>query len=111
LLILFLFNYYIFNFSADIISNRQLYRVKSAPLRRRLSLGIASYSSDQSINIDYCGESQGCLIVPQHCNNDAKCDYTLSWQGIDEDTVKFHLIARAQGFVGVGFSNDDKRVI
>lgn len=96
---------------ADIVSNRQLYRVKSSPLRRRLSSGLIPYSSDHSINTDYCGESQGCLIVPQHCNNDGKCDYTLAWQGTDEDTIKFNLIGRSQGFVGVGFSRDDKRVI
>ncbi len=111
LIFLFKFNYFFFYCRADIVSNRQLYRVKSAPLRRRLSSGIIPYAADQSINIDYCGESQGCLIVPQHCNNDAKCEYTLSWQGVDSETVKFHLVARAQGFVGVGFSNDEKRVI
>ena len=72
--------------------------------------GVIPYASDQTINIDYCGESQGCLIVPQHCNNDAKCEYALSWQTLDEDTAKFQIIARAHGFVGVGFSNDEKRV-
>lgn len=97
-------------FRADIVSNRQLFRVKSAPLRRRLASGLIPYGSDQSINIDYCGESQGCLIVPQQCNNDAKCEYALSWQGLDDQAVKFHLIARAQGFAGVGFSNDERRV-
>ncbi|CAF1353048.1 unnamed protein product [Rotaria sp. Silwood1] len=96
-------------FRADIVSNRQIYRVKSAPLKRRLAFGINPYSEDQSINIDYCGESQGCLIVPQHCNNNAKCEYALSWQVLDEDTVKFHIVARANGFAGVGFSNDEKR--
>jgi hypothetical protein len=30
---------------------------------------------------------------------------------LDENTVKFNLIARVQGFTGVGFSNDEKRVI
>ena len=112
---------------ADVVSNRQLYRVKSQPLKRvssslwpliftfiddvqRLSSGVIPYAADQSINIDYCGESQGCLIVPHQCNNDAKCEYTLSWQVIDNDTAQFHIIARAQGFVGVGLSNDEKRV-
>ncbi|CAF1094588.1 unnamed protein product [Adineta steineri] len=95
-------------FKADIISNRQLYRVKSAPLKRRLASGVVPYL-DRSINIDYCGESQGCLIVPQQCNNDAKCEYTLSWQVPNEDSARFHIVARAQGFVGVGFSNDEKR--
>lgn len=103
--------FFFFLSRADIISNRQLYRVKSTPLRRRLSSGILPYSSDHSINIDYCGETQGCLIVPQQCNNNGKCEYTLAWEGIDEDTAKFHLVGRAQGFVGVGFSNDEKRVI
>ncbi|CAF4389688.1 unnamed protein product, partial [Rotaria sordida] len=50
-------------FRADVVSNQQIYRVKSAPLRRRLAPGIIPYSEDQSINIDYCGESQCCLIV------------------------------------------------
>ncbi|CAF3555241.1 unnamed protein product [Rotaria socialis] len=95
-------------FRATVVSNRQLYRLISAPLKRRLSSEIIPYH-DQSINIDYCGESQGCLIVPQQCNNDAKCDYALSWQAIDAETAKFHIVARAQGFVGVGFSNDEKR--
>jgi hypothetical protein len=80
-----------------------LFRVK------RVASGVIPYAIDQSINIDYCGESQGCLIVPQQCNNDAKCEYTLSWQVLNEDTARFHIIARAQGFVGVGFSNDEKR--
>jgi hypothetical protein len=103
--------------------------VKSAPLRRvsfysfifqfyknlffylkRLASGAIPYTSDQSTNIDLCGESQGCLIVPQHCNNDAKCEYALSWQVLSDDTAKFHIVARAQGFAGVGFSNDEKRV-
>jgi hypothetical protein len=105
--------------------------VKSAPLKRvnfiylktnflikkkclffikRLASGIIPYADDQSINVEYCGESQGCLIVPQHCNNDARCEYTLAWQVLDDETVKFHIVARAQGFVGVGFSNDEKRV-
>ncbi len=106
----FYFFFYI-DFRADIVSNRQLYRIKSSPLRRRLASGIIPYANDQSINIDYCGESQGCLIVPQQCNNDAKCEYALSWQGLDDQNVKFHLIARAQGFAGVGFSTDEKRVI
>ena len=75
-----------------------------------MASGIIPYAADRSINIDYCGESQGCLIVPQQCNNDAKCEYALSWQVIDNDTAQFHIIGRAQGFVGVGFSNDDKRV-
>lgn len=77
---------------------------------KRLASGIIPYSADQSINIDYCGESQGCLIVPQQCNNDAKCDYALSWQVIDDDTAKFHMVARAKGFTGVGFSTDERRV-
>jgi len=77
---------------------------------KRVASGVIPYAIDQSINIDYCGESQGCLIVPQQCNNDAKCEYTLSWQVLSEDTARFHIIARAQGFVGVGFSNDEKRV-
>ncbi|CAF0914470.1 unnamed protein product [Adineta ricciae] len=96
-------------FHADIVSNRQLYRVKSAPLRRRLASGLIAYNADQSINIDYCGESQGCLIVPQQCNNDAKCEYTLSWQVISEDKATFRIVARAQGFAGVGFSKDENR--
>jgi hypothetical protein len=75
-----------------------------------LASGLIPYSEDQSINIDYCGESQGCLIVPQNCNHGTKCDYALSWQVLDEQTAKFHIIARAQGFVGVGFSTDEKRV-
>lgn len=62
------------------------------------------------MSVDYCGESQGCLIVPQQCNNDAKCEYALSWRVLDEQNVKFHIVARAHGFVGVGFSNDEKRV-
>ena len=68
------------------------------------------YAADQSINIDSCGETQGCLIVPEQCNSDAKCEYTLSWQVLDDAKVKFHIIARAQGFVGIGFSADEKRV-
>ena len=72
--------------------------------------GFIPYQEDQSVNIDYCGESQGCLIVPQNCNNQAKCEYALSWQVLDEETAKFHIVARASGFVGVGFSNDEKRV-
>lgn len=96
-------------FKADIVSNRQLYHVESSPLRRRSSLRINSYADDHSLNVDYCGESQGCLIVPQQCNNNAKCEYILSWQGLDSERVKFNLIARAQGFAGVGFSTDEKR--
>ncbi|CAF3371041.1 unnamed protein product [Rotaria socialis] len=96
-------------FRADIVSNQQIYRVKSAPLKRRSGPEFIPYSEDQSVNIDYCGESQGCLIVPQNCNNQAKCDYALSWQVLDEQTAKFHIVARASGFVGVGFSNDEKR--
>jgi len=95
---------------ADIVSNRQLYQIQSSPLRRRSSLRINSYIDDHSLNVDYCGESQGCLIVPQQCNNNAKCEYILSWQGLDNERVKFNLIARAQGFAGVGFSTDEKRV-
>ena len=97
-------------FRADIVSNRQLYRVQSPPLRRRLSAKDLLYSDDHSVNIDYCGESQGCLIVPQNCNNNAKCEYALTWQVLDENTARFHIVARASGFVGVGFSNDEKRV-
>lgn len=97
-------------FRADIVSNRQLYRVQSAPLKRRISSKELLYSSDQSVNIDSCGEAQGCLIVPQNCNNNAKCEYALSWQVIDENTARFHIIARAHSFVGVGFSIDEKRV-
>lgn len=96
-------------FRADIVSNRQLYRVKSAPLRRRLASGMVPYADDQSVNLDFCGESQGCLIVPQHCNNNAKCEYVLSWNVLDAETVKFHLVAKAHGFAGVGFSSDEKR--
>jgi hypothetical protein len=77
---------------------------------KRFATGLAPYSPDDTINIDFCGESQGCLIVPQNCNNEAKCDYALSWQGLDENSVRFHIVARANGFVGVGFSKDEKRV-
>jgi len=87
-----------------------LYHVKSAPLKRRLSSQDANNFGDQSVNIESCGESQGCLIVPQQCNNNAKCEYALSWEVLNENTVKFRIIARAHGFVGVGFSNDEKRV-
>ena len=87
-----------------------MYHVESAPLRRRLSSHDAFNFGDQSVNIDSCGDSQGCLVVPQHCNNNAKCEYALSWQGIDENKARFHIIGRAHGFVGVGFSNDEKRV-
>jgi hypothetical protein len=97
-------------FRADIVSNRQLYHVKSGPLKRRLSYQDTVNYGDQSVNIDSCGESQGCLIVPQQCNNNAKCEYALSWQGLDENRARFHIIARAYGLVGVGFSNDEKRV-
>ena len=97
-------------FRADIISNRQWYQVRSAPLKRRLAYKDTVNFGDQSVNIDACGEAQGCLIVPQHCNNNAKCEYALSWEGIDENRARFHIIARAHGFVGVGFSVDEKRV-
>ncbi|CAF4729236.1 unnamed protein product [Rotaria sp. Silwood1] len=96
-------------FRAAVVSNRQLYRVKAAPLKRRLPPGANPYSHDQSINIDHCGETQGCLIVPQQCHNSAKCEYVLSWQGLDENKAKFHIVARVQGFAGVGFSKDERR--
>ena len=72
---------------------------------------MVPYGSEHSINTDYCGESQGCLIVPEKCHHEGKCEYTLAWQGLDDQSVKFNLIARAQGFAGVGFSRDDRRVI
>lgn len=96
-------------FRADILSSGQIYRVKSAPLTRRLSYGQHTDTNDISVDIDRCGESQGCLIVPQHCNNNAKCEYALSWEVLDPNRVRFHIIARAHGFVGVGFSTDEKR--
>jgi hypothetical protein len=77
---------------------------------QRLAPGLIPYSDGHSVNIDYCGESQGCLIVPQNCMSGDKCDYALSWQVLDENSVKFHIVARAHGFVGVGFSKDEKRV-
>ncbi|CAF1083425.1 unnamed protein product [Adineta steineri] len=95
-------------FRADIVSNKQIYRVKSAPLKKRVASGLIP-SNYQSVNIDFCGESQGCLVVPQYCNNNSSCEYALSWQVIDENTARFHIVARAHGFVGVGFSNDEKR--
>lgn len=72
--------------------------------------GSTPYSQDHSVNLDVCGETQGCLIVPQNCNNQVKCEYALSWQAKDEQTVDFNIVARAHGFIGVGFSNDEKRV-
>ncbi|CAF0897527.1 unnamed protein product [Rotaria sordida] len=96
-------------FRAGVVSNRQLYRVKATSLKRRLPPGTIPFSQDQSINIDQCGESQGCLVVPQQCNNAGKCEYTLSWQALDDERARFHIVARAQGFVGVGFSKDEKR--
>ncbi len=77
---------------------------------KRTASGVIPYAEDQAVNLGFCGESQVCLIVPQHCNNNAKCEYALSWQVLDENTVRFHITARAHGFVGVGFSNDEKRV-
>ena len=71
---------------------------------------MTPYSSDHSIDVNYCGESQGCLIVPEKCNINGKCDYILAWQGLDDQTVKFNLVARSQGFAGVGFSTDERRV-
>jgi len=96
-------------FSADILSNGQIYRVKSSPLTRRLAYGQNADHEELSVDIDRCGESQGCLIVPQYCNNNAKCEYALSWEGLDANRVRFHIVARAHGFVGVGFSTDEKR--
>ncbi|UJR14214.1 hypothetical protein I4U23_001207 [Adineta vaga] len=94
-------------FRADIVSNKQIYRVKSAPLKARIAPGIIP-SDDEAVNIDMCAESQGCLIVPQNCNN-PKCEYALSWRVTDNNTAKFHIVARAHGFIGVGFSADEKR--
>lgn len=80
------------------------------PSLKRPAPGIIPYSEEHPVNLGYCGESQGCLIVPQHCNNNGKCEYALSWQVLNENSVKFNIVARAHGFIGVGFSNDDKRV-
>ena len=84
--------------------------MKSSRLTRRLALGQNPTSEELSVNINHCGESQGCLIVPEKCDNNAKCEYALSWEVLDVNTVRFHITARAHGFVGVGFSKDEKRV-
>ncbi|KAL7669971.1 hypothetical protein ACOME3_004917 [Neoechinorhynchus agilis] len=53
-----------------------------------------------------CGTSKGCYLVPANCKS-RDCQYVLTWATIG-DSVHYELSAHTDGWVGVGFSEDNE---
>ena len=51
-----------------------------------------------TINVDHCGESQGCLIVPQKCNNEA-LNVIMHYRGKHSMQIQLNFISLLEHMV------------
>ena len=58
----------------------------------------------QSIDLSSCGAMKGCFTNPTDCAR-GQCDTIFTWE-VQGDKMKIELAGRIDGWVAIGFSND-----
>ena len=72
-------------------------------------LVIQTESPTGAIDLSGCGKTKGCYRIPAKCATENKCDKLVTWAD-KGDRVQFELSGIATGWVGLGFSKDEKMV-
>jgi hypothetical protein len=66
----------------------------------------ATTADDALITTEGCGTAKGCMHYPIGCSLPGNCNAVLTWKSTECGFVDFELMAVAEGYVAVGFSND-----
>ncbi|KAK3094761.1 hypothetical protein FSP39_005869 [Pinctada imbricata] len=60
--------------------------------------------AESNFDFEACGKTMGCVLYPFYCKGE-DCDVGLTYQ-TENDEVTFQMFARGEGYVSVGFSDD-----